>query len=138
MTFPIIQAHTYGCADPCSAGTLSASAVTEGLAEREPGTALPAPKDGHRQLPKSKTLSLRSLYTAGPHKVQQLSEVEPKASVQAKMLISYGAFPPPDALAEDSGQLAASQGGRFGHLVGSCIGFLRGVSKDALISPKGY
>ena len=58
--------------------------------------------------------------------------------MRAKILISYGAFPPPDALAQDSGQLTESQADKFGHPVGPCLGFLWDVSKDAIVSQKGY
>lgn len=71
--------------------------------------------------------------------VQQLFELYSKASMRAKILISYGVFfsLPSDALAQDSGQLTGSQVDKFGHPVGLCMGFLWDWSKDAIISSEG-
>lgn len=43
----------------------------------------------------------------------------------------------PDALAQVCGQLTEFQAARFGHPAGSVMGFLQGVSEDALVSQKG-
>ena len=58
--------------------------------------------------------------------------------MRVKILISYGALPPPDALAQASGQLTKPQADKFGHPIGPIVGFLRGVSKDTVVSHKGY
>lgn len=58
--------------------------------------------------------------------------------MRAERLISYGAFPPCDVLAQDIGQLTKSQADKFEHPIRQHMGFLRGVSKDAIVSQKGY
>lgn len=91
----------------------------------------PTPMDG------SKTSSLKSLYTVRCVTFSSFLKSSPKPSLRAKVLLSYRAFPPNDAVAQGSGQWTESQAGKFGHLVGPCMDFLRGMNKDAIVASEG-